>query len=76
MIMEASHGAERDLVLPSRFEAGVERPVAFAISKQPEELQVLQLSGYWVPAGEARRLFPEAHRFSRSEIIDFRGRLG
>ena len=51
MIMEASHGAPRDLVLPSRFEVGVRRPVGFTTYSQTDEMLCMELSGYWISAG-------------------------
>jgi hypothetical protein len=70
LIVEASHGASRDLVLPSEFEVGLERPVGFTLYAQPDEMRCFELSGYWVDAGEARRRFPTAGTFSRTEIVD------
>jgi hypothetical protein len=70
LIVEAGHGVPRDLVLPSGFENGVKRPVAFTTYSQVDEMRCLELSGYWVPAGEARRRFPVADRISRTLIID------
>jgi hypothetical protein len=73
LIMEASHGAPRDLVLPSRFEIGVSRPVGITIYSQPNELRCIELSGYWVSAGEGRRRFPMADTYSRLVILNQQG---
>ena len=73
LIVEASHGAPLDLVLPSRFEIGVGRQVGFTVYVQSDEMRCIELSGYWVTAGEARRRFPMADTFSRSAVIDRRG---
>jgi hypothetical protein len=47
VIVEAAQGVPRDLVLPSRFEIGVKRPVAFTTYSQVDEMRCLELSGYW-----------------------------
>jgi hypothetical protein len=72
LIMEASHNATRDLVLPSRFEVGVRREVSLTLYFQPEEMRCIELTGYWVHAGEAHLRFPAADTFSRSEVIERR----
>jgi hypothetical protein len=70
MIVEASHGAAEDLVLPSQFEFGVKRPVGFSVYFQPEEMRCFELSGYWVPAGHARLRFPDAASISRTVVTE------
>ena len=70
LIVEASLGETRDLVLPSLFEDGVERPVAFTTYAQPDEMCCFELSGYWVTAGEARRRFPAADTISRTKVLE------
>jgi hypothetical protein len=70
LIIEASHGVSQDLVLPSRFEVGLARPVAFTTYSQPDEMRCLELTGYWVTAGEARRRFPGADTFSRTMVVE------
>jgi hypothetical protein len=78
LIVEASHGAPRDLVLPSQFEGDFKRPVGFTTYSQAgdDEMLCLEASGYWVTSGDARRLFPMAASFSRSVIIERRGNPG
>jgi hypothetical protein len=76
LIIEASHGVPRDLVLPSHFEVGVARPVGFTTYSQPDEMRCLELSGYWVTAGEARRRFPRADTFSRTVVVERGGMQG
>jgi hypothetical protein len=73
LIMEASHGVAQDLVLPAKFEAGIARPIGFTIYFQPEEMRCFELSGYWVPAGQARLRFPGADTFSRTRLIERSG---
>lgn len=75
LIVEASHGVPRDLVLPSVFEVGVKRPVGLTMYLQPDEMRCIELSGYWVAAGEARRCFPMADTLSRNEITERSGQL-
>jgi hypothetical protein len=73
LIVEAGHGVQRDLVLPSHFEVGVDRHVGFTTYSQPDEMRCLELSGYWVTAGEARRRFPGADTFSRTTLVERSG---
>lgn len=69
LIMESSLGVMKDLVMPSSYEAGIERPVGFTMYTQPDEMCCIELSGYWVDSGEGRRRHPAADTLSRNNII-------
>ena len=68
VIVPASHGTTEDIIFPATYQAGTARPVQLAMFTRPDELRCLELTGFRVPAGEARRRFPQADTLSRSEV--------
>lgn len=70
LIVEASRGEGRDLVLPSGFEGGIRRSVSFTTYAQPDEMRCIELSGYWLPAGEGLLRFPNADTISRTQVVE------
>lgn len=73
LILPASHGATKDIACPAAHVPGPSRSVSLTLYKRPEELQCFELTGFYLPAGEALRTYPGAHRFDRNEVTERRG---
>jgi hypothetical protein len=69
VIMPASHDTAEDIIFPAAYQAGTARSVALTMYIRPEELRCFELTGFRVPAGEARRRFPQAGTLSRGEVL-------
>jgi hypothetical protein len=67
--MPASHDTAEDIIFPAAYQAGIARPVALTMYIRPEELRCFELTGFRVPAGEARRRFPQADTLPRDEVL-------
>jgi hypothetical protein len=74
IIMPASHGTTEDMIFPATYETGIARPVVLTMYVRSDELRCFELTGFRLPAGEARRRFPQADTFSRNGVPR-RGRL-
>jgi hypothetical protein len=70
LVVEAAREGGDDIVCPGRHDPNVPRPVTFTMFRRPEELQVWELSGYRVRAGEGAKLYPNAPRITKRRIID------
>jgi hypothetical protein len=69
VIMPASHDTTEDIIFPAAYQAGTARPVALTMYARPEELRCFELTGFRVPAGEARLRSPLADTLSRGAVL-------
>jgi hypothetical protein len=69
VIVPASHGTTGDIIFPATYQPGTARPVMLTMYAHPDELRCFELTGFRVPAGEARRRFPQADTLSRNEVL-------
>ena len=69
LIVPASHHTPEDIIFPAAYQAGNARTVALTMNVRRDELCCFEYTGFRVPAGEARRRFPQADTLSRSEIL-------
>jgi hypothetical protein len=69
VIMPASHDTAEDIIFPVAYQAGTARPMALTMYVRREELRCFEFTGFRVPAGEARRRFPQADTFTRGEVL-------
>jgi hypothetical protein len=68
LIMPASHETA-DIIFPAAYQAGIARPVMLTMYARPDELRCFELTGFRVPAGDARCRFPQADTLSRDEVL-------
>jgi hypothetical protein len=69
LIVPASHHTTEDIIFPAAYQAGNARTVALTMNVRRDELRCFEYTGFRVPAGEARRRFPQADTLSRSEVL-------
>ena len=63
IIMPAALGRSADIILPAAYQTENARPGTLTWFRLADNLVCLELTGFPVPAGEARPRFPEAHIF-------------
>lgn len=70
IIMGVRPGDEKEIVLPGVPTPGRERPILVSVYHQPDELCCYEFSGFELPVGQGRTLFPDAGVLSRDRILD------
>ena len=69
LVMPARHDTNEDIAFPAVYGAEAARPVTLTMYARPHELRCFELTGFRLPAGEARRRFPQADTLTRSEVL-------